>query len=381
MQLRVFPLVAFAAGILSAQENFRFSGYAVHFPVYQRMNAFLARLVTAEQNQFVDVTRVRLRPSAGLWAKAFLMVEYEFNATYTSSPFLFSPSASRSQKQVLDLTWNPVHQGRWNVVHYVDRAYVRQSSPFGDLTIGRQRISWGTGRVWNPTDLFNPINPVAFSKLEKDGIDAVMAKFVAGNLTDLSLVYNPYDRFRKAQYGGRFRTNYEGFDFSVMGGLFGERIALGADFAGSLFDTGIRGEGIISGSRTRFAENFAKYILGIDNQFTGKLYAMMEYHYNGQGKNQRFAYELNRLVDGEILNLGKHYATGQISYLIHPLVFVSVTLNRSFTDGSGFVGGTAAYSASDEISIALGSQYFFGKQFDEYWYYPSTVYGKIDIYF
>jgi len=166
-----------------------------------------------------------------------------------------------------------------------------------------------------------------------------------------------------------------------MGGFFDERIVVGGDFAGSIIDAGIRGEGILSGSKANFTENYFKGIIGADNQFTEKLYAMVEYHFNGAGKSEPSSYDLGGLINGKVLNLGRHFAAGQVSYLVHPLLVVSAMYNHSFTDGSGFTAGTAVYSVSDEISLSLGGQYFFGDRFDEYWYYPSTIYGKIDLYF
>lgn len=384
MRRNLVVLMAFVVGSISlvlAQDGLRFNGYVVNFSSGQRLNSSYGLLGIAHQNIFADITRIRFRPSMGLWQDAYLMLEYEVNATYVSTSIPFQQPATRNPKQLVDLTWNPVQGAHWSIVHFVDRLYFRQITSLGDFTIGRQRISWGTGRVWNPTDLFNPLNPTSYSKIEKDGVDAILAKFRLGDFSDFSVVYNAAERSVRDNYGFRLRTNIAGYDLSVMGGSFDGRPVVGADFAGNLFDAGIRGEGILSGRGSSFNDHFIKYILGIDNQFTEKLYALAEYHYNGEGHTNPAQYEFSKLLNGSILNVGKQYLALQASYLLHPLVTVQGSLTKSFTDGSGYLGGTVAYSAADEMSISIGGQYFFGDPFDEYWYYPSSLYARIDYYF
>ena len=365
----------------TSQEGFRFNGYAVTFPSYLRTNSTIAPLFGISENQFVDVTRVRLRPSLSLWDNGYFMLEYEVNATYSSSSLMYQNQSVNHSRQIADLSWTAVEGSQWNVLHFIDRLYFRQSTDFCDFTIGRQRISWGTGRVWNPTDLFNPLNPTSYSKIEKDGVDALLAKFVLGNFSDISVVFNAKKDFRDNNYGVRIRTNVEGFDLSAMAGVFDKRIVAGADFAGSLFDAGMRGEGIYSTSKDNSASNFVSFILGVDNQFTDKLYALTEYHFNGRGTSTPVFYDLQALLRGEILNVGRNYLVAQVSYLVHPLVNAFLSATRNLQDRSGFAALTAIYSSSDETSLSVGAQYFYGTTFTEYWYYPHSAYIKFDYYF
>lgn len=367
----------------SAQVDFRHSGYVVDFPVYQRMksNELTAWLGGIERDQFVNVLRLRLRPSLGLWSGAFLSAEYEVSSLYHSTRFQFLDVTHRAPRQLVELVWTPVRKSNHTVTHFIDRFYLRQTSDIGDFTIGRQRIAWGTGRVWNPTDLFNPINPVTFAKIEKDGADAVLAKLHLGSFTDLSVVLNPEDKFRRTNYGFRFRTNVSEYDLSWMGGIFNERIVLGADFAGNFFDAGVRGEGIFSASKGNLASHFVKFILGIDHQLTPELYAMLEYQYNGEGKTNTREYELIRLARGEILNLSRHYLAAQAMYLFHPLVTGSVMNTLNMNDGSGFTGATISYAMLQDFSISVGGQLFYGDDFDEYRYYPHSMYLRVELFF
>jgi hypothetical protein len=365
----------------SAQSELEFSGYVVDFPVYQRTTQTIAQLFGTEQDQFLNITRVRLRPTAHLWSGAFLVLEYEASALYQSTSQLITESPDRRRRQLVDLTWNPVSERHFTLLHFVDRLFLRQTSNLGDFTLGRQRISWGTGRVWNPTDLFNPINPTTFSKIEKDGVDAFSAKFHLGSFTDLHLVVNPENAWKTVNSGARFRTNVSEFDFSVMVGGFDKRLVVGGDVAGNLFDAGVRGEIIAVPGRNSSDTGHVKFILGADYQFTAEFYGMIEYHYNGEGRTTKERYELLRLLRGDILNVARDYLAATGSYMIHPLVNSSVSLTFNLNDGSRFVSGVVTYLAGEEISISLGAQLFGGNEFTEYWYYPHSVFLKADVFF
>ena len=193
---------------LKAQYDFSFSGYVVNLPIYQQSNENLSNLFGFKKDMIFDLTRVRLRPVLDLWENARINAEYEISALYFNSTgnFLIVPN-EKTNRQLFNLTWNPVDEKNYSVVHFIDRLSFKQSFTNGSVEIGRQRISWGTGRVWNPTDLFNPINPAAYYKIEKDGADAVSFKYAFGNFTDLNLVFNPLEKIGRQQL--RFPLPYK----------------------------------------------------------------------------------------------------------------------------------------------------------------------------
>lgn len=376
----LFLLVFSVCPNANAQTAYDVSGYLLNIPIIQSTNSNLASLSGIKQNHFIDLTRLRLRPSVELKGGGYFSLEYEVSFLYVSSSLPIQLSSSRSQRQLLDLNWSLVTEENVSAVHFIDRLYYRKMFDLGEVTIGRQRISWGTGRIWNPTDFFNPLNPATFSKIEKDGIDAVSGKFFLGSFSDLSLIYNPEDRFRKKNFGGRLRSNISEYDLAVLGGYFDDQWILGTSFAGNLATAGIRGEMII-----RFgippASNSVKYVIGLDHQITSRLYGLIEHHFNGEGKKNKSGYELDRLLRGEIINVGKQYTALQGSYLIHPLLSGTIILMMSHTDDSGFIGSILSYSTTQEFSVSLGGQLFFGKDFTEFWYYPNSLYLRADLFF
>ncbi len=380
--LTAILLIPVLASEFIAQINFDFSGYAVDLPVFQSSGNELADFLDTDRNQFLNLARVRLRSSLSIWKNSRIEAEYEIDGLYfKSADNLDLGGSGKTNRQIVRLRWTPVNEEHFLLTHFIDRLYLWQGFKSGSVVLGRQRISWGNGRIWNPTDLFNPINPASFFKVEKDGADAVSAKYAFGNFTDLNLVFNPQEKIRNSNYGFRFRTNFEEYDMSVMGGYFDKRIVGGLDFAGNLFVAGVRGEGIISVNKDSTKDKFVKFILGIDNQFTPEIYALAEYHYNGEGKTDKSAYELERLARGEIQNLSRNYLCISSVYQFNPLASVTVTGITNFNDGSGFVSLIASYSAKENLTLGLGSQITYGSRQSEYWYYPFSLYFQAEYFF
>jgi hypothetical protein len=381
----------FIAHPLFAQTDFEFSGYVAELPMYQRLPSQLATLGNLERDMVVNLTRLRLRPTMRLWDGASLSLEHEVDFLYSTQSMLFSSMSDITNRQAVDLRWHLVDEKHTSLQHYVDRLYFRQNFTWGSIIAGRQRIQWGTGRIWNPTDLFNPINPASFDKIEKDGADAISAKLYLGSFTDLQAVVN----FRKARgqregvsapdstnAGIRFRTNYSEFDLSAMTGWFDRRMIMGGDFAGNLFEAGVRGEVVyVMEGENQPNSDYLRMVFGADYQFTSRFYALVEYLYNGEGFSEPEQYEIFRLYQGDILNLNRKYIYLGGTYLVHPLVTATAGAIHSLGDGSGFISLVASWSSSDNSMVSAGFMLPYGSTRDEYSYYPSSLYLKGEFHF
>ncbi len=355
-------------------------GYFVTVPAFMRVNDMLASVDNADRNSWMQVNRVRIRPILNISETGFIALEWETDALYQVGKAGLPELTFTGRHQLVDLSWDPVANDRWHIVHTVDRLYYRQQLGAFDITVGRQRIAWGSGRIWNPTDLFNPLNPTTFSKIEKDGIDAATVKLTLGAFSDVTLVYNPLHQ-KPGNYAFRVRTNVREVDIAGIGGYFDQRLIVGGDFAANLLDAGIRSEMILSVSRGGPSPTFARMTFGADYQWTAKLYTLIEYHHNGEGTTDPARYAISRLLQGEILNVGPDYLAASASYLVHPLVTASVTATANLRDGSRFAALSGVYAPSGEISVTLGAQVFGGEPWDEYWYYPSAGYLKLELFF
>jgi hypothetical protein len=107
----------------------------------------------------------------------------------------------------------------------------------------------------------------------------------------------------------------------------------------------------------------------------------VEYQYNGQGTTDKNNYDLLGLLRGELLNVAKNYIAASASYQIHPLVMTSLTITINLDDGSGYFLPSIVYSLSDAITLSAGALIASGKERSEYWYYPSSVYVRGQLFF
>jgi len=362
----------------------KFEGYLYDLPTLSASNDMIDLLPIDYDKDVIlgNITRLRLRPELLFGDNGRLTMHYEISSNY-SSLMTVPPNFDKTNRQALDLNWELASGDKYSVNHFIDRLYYKQMFDFGEVIIGRQNIAYGVGRIWQPTDKFNPINPANFTKFEKDGADAVRAKIYIGNFTDLDLVYNATDEWQTNNFAARFRTNWKEYDFSVMGGWFDDNYSLGGDFAGNLFGAGVRGEIAYTNNKYAADSSYFKAILGADNQFTDKLYGLIEYHYNGQGSNCKLCYLplFAKLYSGEIQNIGTNYLAAQVAYQIHPLWNSALLDMTNLIDGSGFVSLSVSHSAKEWLDCSLAAMFCYGAEGTEYSYYSTATYLMIKAYF
>ena len=365
---------------LRGQTEFDYSGYILEMPIYQNLPDDLASQSGMKNNLWFNIARVRVKPAVYFDFGGRLNADYELNLLNSSSSSSSSfPFRTITDRQLIQMSWELVNEDKTRLTHTIDRLYYRQSFDWGNVIAGRQRIQWGSGRIWNPTDLFNPINPVDFSMKEKTGADALSMKFYAGDFSDMTVVYNPVDKFNSSNYGFRFRTNYGEYDLSITGGYFDKQKVAGWDIAGNLFSAGVRTEGIITFDDDGYS--YTRFIAGADMQFTAKFYMLMEYLYNGEGKRERNEYEIQRLYEGKILNLSRNYICLSAQYEVNPLIFLNLSSFSNLNDGSKFFGVDVNYNMIEDLYLYLGAQIFSGEKGTEYWQFPATLYARGEFYF
>jgi len=170
--------------------------------------------------------------------------------------------------------------------HALYRGWLRFERGAWQGTLGRQRIAWGSGRIWNPTDRFNPIQPTALETEQKLGVDALRVRWRYSGFGGLDLVLAP----GKASYGVsrkwalRWADMYRGQDLAVLVGGMGDEHVAGLDLTGNIGDAGYRLEGMQSWGGARGAH--VQCVVGVDGTWRTRvlpngLYLALEYFYNG----------------------------------------------------------------------------------------------------
>ncbi len=257
-----------------------------------------------------DFNRLRLRIDAGLMPNVNLHLEPEYNLLLKTSDMPVSGVSGLDE-----LVW--------------DRAYLRINFPQADLTLGKQRIAWGAGYLWNPTDIFNPFSlSFAVEEEQEAEPEAVRLEIPLGEASGIDTYIVSGHEWHETKKGIRALTNLGMYDLSVsMVDLGSGGFQLGFDTTGELFELGVRSEiALISPSGE---DRYAQYLLGWNYTFENGWGVDMEYFYNGQGKRNKDDYDWDALNDGDISQLGMDYFYFGVNKLLDEITGIrgSVLLN------------------------------------------------------
>lgn len=270
----------------------------------------------------------------------------------------------------------------------LDRALLKLYFKGVDFYAGRQTIAWGTGYAFNPTDIWNrknPLDPTA----PKVGVNALRAEIPLGMLSGLSVVVAPGPDFDHTSGGVRLKGNLGGFDLSVSGmrimnadrELLGlpEKSALGADMAGQIGEVGIWTEVAVNNpvyEGMSYTDSDSLYVqadAGADYTFEWGTYVMLEYYYNGLGRDDPDDYGVRDLLNmftGEMAGFGSQYLMAGARHTFHNYYQVSAFVLGNISDRSAMLLPSIAYEFSDNMTIELSSQIGIGDK-------KRTEYGAV----
>jgi len=253
--------------------------------------------------------------------------------------------------------------------HRLYRGWVGVADDQGTLRFGRQRIAWGTGKLWNPTDVLNPYQPTVVEPDERTGVDAAYGRYALGDLSSAELAWAPQVAWVNHSLLGRLKTNVKGYDVSAMGGKVADSTSswmVGGDFAGNLFEGTLHGEWSYTDLVIRTP--YWRADLGYDYTFPSdtRLWILRdaavvaEYFHNGGGVLERSQYDFSQLLSGRTVALAQDYFGFTYSKDLHPLVKLELAVITNMNDGSGFLCPTVQYNIVENLYLKAGYQRFGG---------------------
>lgn len=281
----------------------------------------------------------------------------------------------------LNLTSTFENHGSLLATQGIDRLAVTYTTPQWVVRLGRQAITWGSGLVFRPMDLFDPFSPSATDTEYKPGVDMLYVQHLFSDGSDLQLIVAP----RPERSGGaptsdassaalRYHTSLLGHGFTLLlardhgdwvSGLGVNGALAGATWNLELIPT-FESTGI-----TRFSS-----LANISDAMTlaGRNASVFaEYFHNGFGvTGEPFDLEslppdlLGRLVRGQVFTLRRDYLALGMTLEMSPLLTITPTLITDADDGSVFVLLAASYSLSDDRVLAGGVQAPIGGRGTEY---------------
>ncbi len=300
---------------------------------------------------------------------AKLISDHEYLQGSLINSFRNSLGGNTREDELLQMQW--VLNEKENLIwrHILYRAWAHAKVGDWDVAAGRQRMAWGTGRLWNPTDVINPYDPMSVEREERAGSDAAQLKWSPTGLSYLEAVYVPKRGadWRKSLVLGKARMNYLETDWSAMGGKIGDERMIGADFASQALDGSFRGE-VTYTFDSPVRRDFARTVLSYDYNFSFSrpLYVVGEYFYNGIGELGGADYFKVVLRANDQKFLGRDYAGLGATWDITPLLKLDCYTIVNLNDSSAFFGPRLKYQVLTDVEIGVGAQIFEGKSKSEY---------------
>lgn len=322
--------------------------------------------------------------------------------------------------RVVDESWDMLTDLGGRAEMTLDRFNLRYAFDWGDLTVGRQAVTFGKAWFWNPMDVFLPFDPGQFDRDYKAGVDAVRLDVPLGMFSGLTFIaaggreIGPDGQYADDGkiagvdiYGSallaRGYTHYKGWDIAVQGGKVYGGYHISAGGVGEVSGVQIRAEAaqfwaydspVLPRPFTGdIFETQLSAVFGMGYHFKSSLDLEFEVLYNGGGENDPdgYAQALIRQSHGIIPHLSRWLAGLKFSYEITPLITGNLLLIQSVSDDSRMLQPYMNVSLSDNAELIAGAAFNFGDPPEcgtatghlksEFGAYPHQFFTEVKLYF
>jgi len=300
---------------------------------------------------------------------------YQIDATVASDPalssgrFLGGPVPTKGEtegRRLVDFDRVLVDHGTFLLQHNLDLLAVKVILPKGEIVVGRQVLSWGTGVLWNPTDLLSPFSPSDVDREVRHGVDAVRFSLPLSKTSLLDLIYLP-QQDAWAQGGvARVQANTKGFDVSVSAAKYVSDLVFGADTAGDIGPLGVHAEAAYTLGLANLGgpgpvaveERFLRSVVGVAWRPAGGWTLGGEYYFNGFGAQSPAGYasklSSDRVVRGEVFGAGRHYLGLNATRQATPLLSLQMLVLTNLADPSALAIPVSQYWAAQKVLVRIG---------------------------
>ena len=250
------------------------------------------------------------------------------------------------------------------------------------VVVGLQNISMGVGRIWTPSNLFNPYNTYGLEPDEVFGVWGVSYTRHLNSMSHITAVISQKED-HSYKYALRYKAFLEFTDFGLSFIKSNETLMTGYEIEANLGDTGIevRSEGAYIENElrntllSREKERFFQAIFGADYGFKNGITLVMEARYSSQ------TFDKGQILlnsDSEILSnlaFSKFYMGTTLSYDFNLVLSGSLLYIESFNiDNSRFISPSLTYTLNDYNSFVLGAMIQGGDEESEFGGYGNTYY-------
>lgn len=327
-----------------------------------------------------DLKRLRLSPQINLSDIFLLHVDYDneiINGSYLKSSEFDNSWRQPDYNSLFHLSREPYYSDDLYYRTRIHRAYAKLMLSDFTVTLGRQQVRFGSGRLWNPLDILNPIGPTSVEGPEEQhGIDALRAEYYPNNKTELGLILdqkrvNDDGTFsglslKNSNIVGRAKTTVKETEIAALFGRISHALTGGIDISGIVYDGTLRGSVLYSSPDQ--GKSYFLASAGYEYTFSTGIYFLLEYFYNQNSLNSNQALKetyLDRLMFGpneknfrklsnQFLTYNRHYAALALGSDITPLFRGELFMIYDFEGHGIFINPGIKYNPFQNIDLFVG---------------------------
>lgn len=272
-----------------------------------------------------------------------------------------------------------------------------------EISMGRQAVSWGSGKAVNPTDV---LMPYTFTELDTEyrvGVDAVRLRYAVNLMSELDAgyVFGPGGDMADSAVYLRGKTYLANTDLSALVMRFQNHLMIGLDVTRAWGGSGVWLEAAFVDAdhfaATATSRDYVRVSAGIDRQLTPAVYGYLEYHFNGSGRDvddPGYGLVDPAALEGSVYLVARHYLSLGAAWQLSGLTTVNGMLITNLDDHSMFLSLSLDRSLSDNLYLALGTYLSTGDApatgmpipalpliRDEFGSYADLIYGSVRWYF
>ena len=266
--------------------------------------------------------------------------------------------------------------------HKIFRASIAYETNDWRVILGRQRVAWGSGRVWNPTDRFNPTVATALEAGQKIGSDALSAERFVGRFGSLQMVFAPgvSKRGVSRKVAVRWRDTIGETDYAILAGGIENELVIGLDLAGNLSWGGWHLE--TTAGWPKQSPRYAQIAVGIDAIFQPEFLDQsvafsLEYFRNGAATGNLPVGLSPDRINSRHRDLWAFTTGYDITYRWR----AGFTTLFDTQNGSRAVIPSLTWSASQDVDVSFSAQFFQGDATSEYGAGQDSFVGRVAYYF
>jgi len=283
----------------------------------------------------------------------------------------FRAAEQRGSPTFLDLDQTIVDSDDATWRHLLYRGWVRYQDDDFDVTLGRQRIALGRGRIWTPSDIFNLIPPLAVEADQRVGVDSLLARARIYDGLWAEAIVAPERHDHHPRSALRLDLGQRQLDAALMVAKIDRDYLLGADFATNLWDAALRGE--LTETWHDHGKATMQTVQSLDYTFSigSGLYALVENFYN---QNVAKPTVLSALLQADVglervaqqlflpqLVTFTHEQTGfELGYDLTPLLRADLLYIQDWQGPSEALVPSVTWSARSNLDLSIGVQLFGG---------------------